>query len=574
VLRRCWDAVADLFAPPQLSPTSGAVSVTNASTAPGSPAGTPSLRSVPPDALRSAFRVMAALLECHYEHLETLKFEFFNAISRMPESVPWRVEALSLLTRDGRDLFPFAHDIGVLTVRWLRESLSEIKAALSSATPASAAIATASTTMTTLLPLLLLLDKIVRYNFTVFDENTKAATIHVVCEICNSAQKVELIQSSLAIFETVVAYAGPMIPSIALTPLLSALCRTMNIDAFSQQSWHITAHLLSGQSGHQGLRALCAILDDPASYKFVSLLRGAVFFVSMSVWGSQRVENLKRVSAVTVLPSLLRAVRGSGHSIVAYEVLLGLKRLIKKYGPQLRVEWSIICEILLSFSSFLVDTTAEVVDNSFIAVLRDILSTIEELYQKRLLLADDQLIFDLLGAFAPYLNESTALFLLQIQREQKLSPVSSSDWLLSLKEFIITFFNNHDLSRNVRVRCLQSVSEIFAAQASLFAEEMVEHALLPGFRSAYKDADQTLAIAAIDFLLSDVAPHLSRLQTFELLVDYFIALLAVRPEWDAPREIKHHVVAALVRLFADIFPTKYFSRVVRCGYLLPSPRFL
>lgn len=572
-LRRCWDAVADLMIP---MPTGAVVSTPSSSSSgltaqqslpssgSNSTVGIHSRGTIPPppEAMRAAYRVMAALLESHYDHLETLKFEFFHAIAGMPEDVPYRVEALGLLTRDGRDLFPFAHDIGLLTVRWLSESLAQIKTAISTATPATAAITTASTTTTALIPLLQLLDKIVRYNFTVFDEQARSATIQVVCDVCNSAQNVELIQSSLAIFETVVAFAGPMIPTSGLTPLLSALCRTMNIDSFSQQSWHITAHLLSGQSGHQGLRALCAILDDSSSHKLVSLLRGAVFFVSMSVWGSQRVENLKRVTPVAVLPSLLRAIRGSGQSIVAYEVLLGLKRLIKKYGSQLRVEWALISEIIISLSPFLVDTTAEVVDNSLVLVLKDILSSIEDFYQKRLLLADDQLVFDLLGSFVPYLNESTALFLLQIQREQKLSPVSSGDWLTSLKEFILTFFNA-ELSRTVRVRCLQAVSEVFSSQAALFAEEMLERALLPGFRSAYKDADPSLAIAVIDFLLQDVAPHLIRMQSFELLVDYFVALLAVRPEWDAPPDIKHHVVSALVQLFADIFPGKYFTRVVR-----------
>jgi hypothetical protein len=49
----------------------------------------------------------------------------------------------------------------------------------------------------------------------------------------------------------------------------------------------------------------------------------------MSVWGSQKVSTLN-VSPSLILPSLLKAL-ASGQPVVAYEVLLAIRRLIKKY---------------------------------------------------------------------------------------------------------------------------------------------------------------------------------------------------------------------------------------------------
>jgi len=48
----------------------------------------------------------------------------------------------------------------------------------------------------------------------------------------------------------------------------------------------------------------------------------------MSLWGSHKIVQLK-VSAAAVLPSLLN-VLASDQSIVAYEVLLSISRLVKK----------------------------------------------------------------------------------------------------------------------------------------------------------------------------------------------------------------------------------------------------
>ena len=76
------------------------------------------------------------------------------------------------------------------------------------------------------------------------------------------------------------------------------------------------------------------------------MLRGAVFFIGMASWSSQRINSLIH-SFVSVLPSLYAAVMYQ-IVVVDLEVILSVHRLVKKYGKELSaVEWDIILDMLI-----------------------------------------------------------------------------------------------------------------------------------------------------------------------------------------------------------------------------------
>jgi len=79
----------------------------------------------------------------------------------------------------------------------------------------------------------------------------------------------------------------------------------------------------------------------------VILLRGAVFFIGMSIWGSKRVSSL-RFSSLHVLPSFKVCLQ-CNHHLVAHEVVLSLQRLVKKFGSEQEIiTWDIIMDIVES----------------------------------------------------------------------------------------------------------------------------------------------------------------------------------------------------------------------------------
>merc|ERR1712137_255262 len=98
------------------------------------------------------------------------------------------------------------------------------------------------------------------------------------------------------------------------------------------------------------IQPLCGILDDPQ--KPTNLLRGATFFLGMSMWGSQRVASLD-IPALQILPSMSRAL-DSGELIIGHEVCLAIRRLIKKYGETLHLEWDILIGIFNKLRSYLI----------------------------------------------------------------------------------------------------------------------------------------------------------------------------------------------------------------------------
>lgn len=104
-------------------------------------------------------------------------------------------------------------------------------------------------------------------------------------------------------------------------------------------------NLLGTHMGHATLITMCRILQEPCLRDDTGLLRGAVFYINMGLWGSQPVPNLKSPPSA-VLPSIMRAVQ-CYQPTVAYEVVLAMQRLIHKHGFELLdPSWDIILDIL------------------------------------------------------------------------------------------------------------------------------------------------------------------------------------------------------------------------------------
>ena len=63
-------------------------------------------------------------------------------------------------------------------------------------------------------------------------------------------------------------------------------------------------NLLGTNLGHSAIYAMLDMLQNYEAYSNPDVLRGAIFFISMSLWGPQRVTVLKH-NTVTVLPAFL-----------------------------------------------------------------------------------------------------------------------------------------------------------------------------------------------------------------------------------------------------------------------------
>ena len=87
-----------------------------------------------------------------------------------------------------------------------------------------------------------LLTNITKYSFTFLEEPAKAGLIKSVCAICNNSTTVNIVEACIGLFDVLVRYAS--IPASCLTELISALCRTVNIEKFCKMSWQIMVNIL------------------------------------------------------------------------------------------------------------------------------------------------------------------------------------------------------------------------------------------------------------------------------------------------------------------------------------------
>ncbi|KAJ8983537.1 hypothetical protein NQ317_006582, partial [Molorchus minor] len=91
----------------------------------------------------------------------------------------------------------------------------------------------------------------------------------------------------------------------SLPKFIGALCRTVNVEEYCTSSWKIMKNLLGTDMGHSALFTMCRILQEPALRSDTDLLRGAIFFIHMALWGSMPIINL-HCPPSSVLPSFLQ----------------------------------------------------------------------------------------------------------------------------------------------------------------------------------------------------------------------------------------------------------------------------
>ncbi|EGZ28615.1 hypothetical protein PHYSODRAFT_437914, partial [Phytophthora sojae] len=214
-------------------------------------------------------------------------------------------KALRALTQDGRHLEPFHVELGWFLLRLLEQSDAQRD-------------------------LLGLIQNILCRSPRALDRDKVIAIVSVIsarCDMAWSRSDLEACRRFVAFFHVLavhdLAYA-------ASTPAcLRSLCCLVNADGHG--TWSVMKLLLNGSSGFLVLRGLLQVLEHPMGANSPWVLRGAVFFVGMSCWGSQRVPKFDDIAWAPILLALERALECC-RGVVIFEVILSLQRLIKKFG--------------------------------------------------------------------------------------------------------------------------------------------------------------------------------------------------------------------------------------------------
>uniref|UniRef100_T2MFF0 Tuberin n=1 Tax=Hydra vulgaris TaxID=6087 RepID=T2MFF0_HYDVU len=333
--------------------------------------------------------------------------------------------------------------------------------------------------------------------------------------------------SCLSLLDVAVKYGG--LPPEGLCPLIVTLCRTVNIKNFSQPSWKLMRSLIGTTFGHTVLNLMCCILEDNNNVTDLTLLRGAVFFIGMSIWGSQRVTSL-RYQPLHVLPAFKISLQ-CANFVVAHEVGVSLLRLVNKFGPsQDLITWDIIMDIL--------EILLKVIE---VCNVQSILSAIENLYTKNMMRGSVSRFFSIVESCSEDRPESSIITLLTYYEEQ-ITP-TRDDWFELFRRVLDNYLKKEKRT-SIRVRVIEMITFVFSHHKHKYEDELIE-LFLKNYISAVvleKDNEVRLVISqllanllqicssvqysallqVVDELLSSLSNQRENLQDIEIIVDALI----------------------------------------------------
>ncbi|XP_064414804.1 tuberin isoform X2 [Latimeria chalumnae] len=423
----------------------------------------------PVEARHTVLLLLKAIIQGQGERLGPLRAYFFNAIKDYPsnEDLHERLEVFKALTENGKDITYLEDDIALFVLEWMDMGLSA--------------------------GFLQVLVNLVKFNSCYLDQNV-SQMVHKICLLCNRTTSSTDIEVSLQVLDAVVCYN--CLPSESLHEFIITLCRTVNVKEFCESCWKLIRKVLGTHLGHSAIYTMCRIMEDRLYMEDAALLRGAVFFVGMALWGAHRLLSLKN-TPTSVLPSFFKAMTCT-NAVVSYEIVLSVTRLIKKYGKELQV---VTWDILLDIIERLLHQLQTLGSQELKSIVHELLSTVEELYEQNGYHGSEERLFGLIESCSDKRPESSVLTLVSYEAES-IHPAKDG-WIQTLQRLMEKFFRCESRSA-IRTKVLDVLSFVLSINRQLYEEELLDYVVVPQLGHIAEDKDPQVRKLATQ-LLVDVA---------------------------------------------------------------------
>uniref|UniRef100_A0A8K9V3P2 Tuberin n=1 Tax=Oncorhynchus mykiss TaxID=8022 RepID=A0A8K9V3P2_ONCMY len=408
----------------------------------------------PPEARHAVLLLLRAVIQGQGERLGPLRAFFFKVIRDYQpsnEDLSDRLEVFKALTENGKDITYLEEDIAGFVLLWMDIGLTA--------------------------DFLHVLVNLVKFNSCYLDQNVSMA---------------------LQVLDAVVCYN--CLPSDSLTVFIITLCRTVNVKEFCESCWKLMRKVLGTHLGHSAIYTMCRIMEERAYMEDSPLLRGAVFFVGMALWGAHRLPALKNTPTL-VLPSFYKAM-WCANEMVSYEIVLSITRLIKKYGKELQV---VTWDILLGIIERLLQQIQSIGSAELKSIVFELLTTVEELYEQNGFHGSSDKFFSLVEKCADKRPDASVLTLISY-RAQSIQPAKDG-WIQSLHRLMEKFFRNESRSV-IRIKVLHILSFVLSTNRQLYEEELIEVVVVPQLSGIAEDRDLAVRRQATQ-LLVDLAESCS-----------------------------------------------------------------
>uniref|UniRef100_A0AAY4E7J9 Tuberin n=1 Tax=Denticeps clupeoides TaxID=299321 RepID=A0AAY4E7J9_9TELE len=421
----------------------------------------------PPEARHAVLQLLRAIIQGQGEKLGPLRAYFFKIIwNYQPcnEDLADRLEVFKALTENGKDITYLEEDIARFVLLWMDTGLTA--------------------------DFLHVLVNLVKFNSCYLDQNV-SLMVQKICLLCNRTTSSTDIEVALQVLDAVVCYN--CLPSDSLTIFIITLCRTVNVKEFCESCWKLMRKVLGTHLGHSAIYTMCRIMEERAYTEDAALLRGAVFFVGMALWGAHRLPALKNTPTL-VLPSFYKAMT-CANEVVSYEIVLSITRLIKKYGKELQV---VTWDILLTIIERLLHQIQTIGSSELKAIVYELLSTVEELYEQNGYHGSQEKFFSLVEKCADRRPDASVLTLITY-RAQSIQPAKDG-WIQNLYRLMEKFFRTETRSM-IRIKVLHILSFVLSTNRQLYEEELIEVVVIPHLSQIAEDRDPLVRKQATQLLV-------------------------------------------------------------------------
>ncbi|OXU24396.1 hypothetical protein TSAR_012885 [Trichomalopsis sarcophagae] len=411
---------------------------------------------------------LKCLIQGQYSRLSSLmRVKFFNVIKEhdIPEDIGLRLELLQSLTENGKDIIHLEEKMGPFLLSWM-----PIVTGADGKRGAE---------------FLSLLVNVIKFNSACIDEDIVSGLVQYICHLCYYSNNPEVVSASLEALDAIVCYSK--LQPDSLQTFIIALCRSVNVETYCQISWKIMRNLLGTHMGHSALYKMCSLLQEPNFQKDVRLLRGAVFYVNMGLWGSHRIPKLKCTPS-SVLPSFHQALL-CNHPIVMYEVTLSIQRLVNKYGIELeQPTWGIILDII---EQVIVHTenSNQPATKQVSTSLHETINSIEYLLDNNSYNGNVQKFYELVERCSDTRPEASVLKLIDY-RASMLGP-TCYQWQSKLSSLIDRYYK-FETRTNIRVKVLDVLTNVIQMNRSRYEDELIERIIVPHLQHVELDPDVTI----------------------------------------------------------------------------------
>ncbi|KAH9503979.1 Tuberous sclerosis 2-like protein [Bulinus truncatus] len=423
-----------------------------------------------------ALYFLQCLLEGQMPYMTIIRGHFFRLIQNLtdPSDLYHRLELFKTLSEQGKNLLYFEDKAGVFLLHCMPDVLS-------------------AGYISSFLPVIL---NVIKYNAAYLDEEIMSGIVKQTCMIPNRSRSDEELTKCLQVLDAVVCYS--YLPSDSLYHFVAALCHTVDKKDFSEKSWELMKKLLGTYLGHSAICTMCSMLQDKSQPVDVLLLRGAIFFTGMALWGSRRVTTLKH-TFTSVLPSFLQALSHK-NSIVAYEVVLNIQRLVHKYGKDLNyITWEIVLDIV---ETLLNQMDRCDLDKKVSIETHQVITTMETLNSKRLFFGSCDRLFKIVELCAGKRPTSSVCALIDYQHIQFIQP-RKENWIdiEALHKLMDRYFKGQTRTE-IRKKALDVLSCVLSVNTDIYEKELIDHIVIPHFIHIGNDPDIEVKCKAVELLIS------------------------------------------------------------------------